>query len=78
MELLGFTSPELVRILHRLGVEFPILGHASDAGFFGKSGRGLEDPVLDEVGFDVLGALGDLRGGHGGNGDFGEQCKLTD
>jgi len=56
-------------------VEFPILGHASDAGLFGKSGGGLEDPVLDEVGFDILGAL---RGGHGGNGDFGEQYKLTD
>jgi hypothetical protein len=38
-------------------MEFPVLGHAPDTGFFGKSGRGLEDTVLDEVRFDILRVL---------------------
>jgi hypothetical protein len=60
-------------------VEFPILGHASDAGFFGKSGGGLEDPVLDEVGFDILGTLGvlgDLRVRHGGRDTLANDTNL--
>ena len=47
VQFLCLACPELVRLVHRFGMELLVLGHASDAGFPGKRSRGLKDAILD-------------------------------
>ena len=55
VEFPGLPGPEGVGLADRLGMELLVLGKAADSGLFGKFGRGFENAVFDEMGFDVLG-----------------------
>ena len=51
----GLFFPEPLRILHRFGPEFLVLGHRADVGLGGKLLGRLEDTGFLEVGLDVRG-----------------------
>ena len=62
VKFVSLTSPEFVGLVEGFGMKLPVLGHAANAGFFGKRRRGLENPVFDKMGLDVgFGILGHGR-----------------